>query len=129
MFLINYSQDILFVVLAFAVLWLTVFITWLMYYLIMSAKEIYRAARSVKEQVDEMEKMITSFKQKVTAVSTYTVLAGQVASKVVDFFRSEITESETFKIKKNKQSPARASKKDTKIAEDSESKDFMQAEL
>lgn len=49
------SQDLLYIVLAFCVLWLTVLISWALYYVIMVLRMGYRIAGDMKRRVEVMD--------------------------------------------------------------------------
>ncbi len=56
--LIETSKDLLFVVLAFCALWLTVFLSWLLYYLIAVLRDtesLVKQAKGVVEKVDVLQ--------------------------------------------------------------------------
>ena len=57
------SKDLLYVVLAFCFLWLTIFIAWLLYYVIAIARDVSRLTgqvRGVVERVDSLTKLVHS---------------------------------------------------------------------
>jgi cell shape-determining protein MreC len=61
---LNYSKDIFYIVLSFCVLWITIFLTWFIYYLIKSIKDFYSVVESVKKSVEQVEKIVYSTKEK-----------------------------------------------------------------
>ncbi len=75
MFLINYSQDILYLVLAVCALWLTFFLTWLIYHLVAAARQLHKAAQIIKTQIDEIAAVIKKIK---LAVALPTSIFGLV---------------------------------------------------
>jgi hypothetical protein len=62
MFLVNYSKDILYLVLAVCVLWLTFFLTWLIYHLVAAARQLHQAAQLIKKQVEEVAGVVKKIK-------------------------------------------------------------------
>jgi len=86
MFFITYSQNILFIVLAICVLWLTVVITMFMYYLILAAKEIHTASSIVQKQVEEIEKWIKRLKRNFGVGLAVVGLIKEAAGSAKDFF-------------------------------------------
>lgn len=105
MFFIEYSKDILFLVLAFSVLWLTAFATVLVYLLIKAAKQVNSAADELKNQVSLIGKAITSIKDKVEHSFSYASLIGDGLKKLVDLIKDlksdKQTESKKTKIAKD----------------------------
>ena len=62
MFFINYSKDILYLVLAVCALWLTFFLTWLIYYLVTAARQLHQAAQIIKKQIEDVAGVIKKIK-------------------------------------------------------------------
>lgn len=84
--LIETSKDLLYVVLAFCILWITVFLSWLLYYVIAmmrDAEALLRAARKATEKVDalahavhdKMERSAASFTLVAQAIKELAVWA------------------------------------------------------
>ena len=70
--LIQTSQDLFFVVLSFCVLWFTVFLCWMLYYVIMILKRsketmdvVYKTINSVQEKIEKVGKVIDMVKDKL----------------------------------------------------------------
>jgi predicted aspartyl protease len=71
MFLLTYSKEILYIVLAFCALWISAFIIWLAYYLIATIRDIRRVTKEAKNIVAKVDAVITLLKQKVELHSNY----------------------------------------------------------
>ena len=87
MFLFTYSQDILYLVLAFCVLWLTVFLVWFVYYLIASIRQFHQITKSVKKQVDEVDAIMQMLKSRIERSSSYLSIIVEGVKKMVDIFK------------------------------------------
>jgi len=61
------SKDILFIVLAFAVLWLAIFLSWTLYYLICILKDARDTVHGVKKAADAIESAAGHIKDKMGA--------------------------------------------------------------
>ena len=59
------SKDLLFVVLAFCILWLTIFICWMIYYLAMLLKQVYDVAKGIRNKVEKLEDFVDLLKSKL----------------------------------------------------------------
>lgn len=105
MFLINYSQDILYISLAFAVLWVTAFLTWFLYYLIMAAKDFRQAVKSIKARVDDFESAVLNLKRRLSGIGSAAAVLGPVFKKLNDWLKSQ-------EAKKGKRSKKGATKSD-----------------
>ncbi len=92
--IINSSQDIFYLVLAFCVLWFTVLITWLMYYAINAVRNIYDAIQSVKRKIDAIDDVITLVKTKITSSFSYFGLAMSGLKKMSEFLGDKADDSE-----------------------------------
>lgn len=56
------SQDILFLVLAFCALWITAFLTWLLYYIISLTRQAHRTVVGIKELYQKIESKVARVK-------------------------------------------------------------------
>lgn len=81
---ISNSQDILFLALAFCALWLTAFLIWLLWYVIMSAKQGYEVIKNIKNKIDLVEEVITLLKDKLTSSASYLSLIIGGVKKIAD---------------------------------------------
>lgn len=61
------SKDILFIVLAFAVLWLAIFLSWALYYLIAILKDARDTVNGIKKASDAIESAACHVKDKMGA--------------------------------------------------------------
>jgi len=84
MFLVNYSKDILYLVLAFSVLWLTFFLTWLIYQLVATVSQLRKAAVTLKEQVDHVAKLVGRIKAAFELPSSMIALFFEGLKKVIE---------------------------------------------
>lgn len=92
--LINSSQDIFYLVLAFCVLWFTVLITWLMYYAINAVRNIYDAIQSVKRKIDAVDEVINLVKGKISSSFSYFGIAMSGLKKMSEFMGDKAERSE-----------------------------------
>lgn len=103
MFLINYSKDILYLVLAFCVLWLTFFLAWLVYYLVASARQIHKATQMVKNEVEQISGIIHKIKTAIEIPSSIIVLIIEGLKKIaemgVEAFKENKSSSRSKKAK------------------------------
>jgi hypothetical protein len=88
------SKDILFIVLAFAVLWLAIFLSWAIYYLIGILKDARDTVHGIKKAADAVE-----------------AAAGQVKTKFGSFMNIASIGAEGMKIFMEKMSAAKKKKK------------------
>jgi len=87
--LIENSKDLLNVVLAFCVLWLTIFLAWFIYYLIMIMRQGYIAAKEMKERLKKIDETIKTFKEKMEHSAMYLSLIGEGIKKIVEIVKEK----------------------------------------
>lgn len=106
MFLSN-SKDILFFVLSLAVLWLTIFSCWLLYYIISIFREIRGVLRDTRAKINAFEECFISFKNKIENSFSALTIISETLKQIVNYFLSK---------RKSKE-------EDDEIESDNESKD------
>lgn len=89
MSLIQNSQDLLNIVLAFCALWLTIFIAWFIYYMAMMMREAFKITKEMHERVNKVDKLIDSIKEKVEHPTSYLLLIGEGVKKLVELAKKE----------------------------------------
>ncbi len=70
------SKDILFIVLAFSVLWLTIFLSWTLYYLICILKDAKDTVRGVRRAADAIQDAAGHLKGKFEALLNIVSVMG-----------------------------------------------------
>jgi len=83
--MIETSKDLLYVVLAFSVLWLTIFISWMLYYVIMMLRQANKVITSFREKMEKISQTVEKIKEKFENTSTYLGLIGKAVEKMVEF--------------------------------------------
>lgn len=68
---ISSSQDIFFLVLAFCILWLTIFLAWMMYYAIAAVKQIYEVINQLKKKLNTIDELVMFIKEKFSSSASY----------------------------------------------------------
>ena len=87
--LIQNSKDLLYVVIAFCILWLTFFSAWLIYYFIMIMREVYQAVKGIKEKINKVDNAIREFKTKVEHSASYLSLISEGVKKITEVVKKE----------------------------------------
>ncbi|HDQ22754.1 MAG TPA: hypothetical protein ENN28_02140 [Candidatus Uhrbacteria bacterium] len=85
--MIENSKDILYIVLAFAVLWLAIFMAWAIYYMAMILREIKKAMTDVRKKIELLEKVLMVFKEKLESTSSHVRLLIETAINVAEFIK------------------------------------------
>ncbi|MFH1412616.1 MAG: hypothetical protein ABIG10_01130 [bacterium] len=89
MFFLNYSQDILYLVLAFCVLWLTVFLVWFVYYLIVTIRQFHTITRDMKKRIDKIDDIIRMTKEKIEHSASYLAIIVEGVKKIADMTKKK----------------------------------------
>jgi len=97
MYLIQDSKDLLFVVISFCVLWLTIFIAWSIYYLAMIMRQLFQIIKEMRQRLHKVDEVIKIVKEKIEHSTSYLLLIGEGVKKLV-----EVIKEHTGKEKKNK---------------------------
>ena len=103
------SKDILYLVIAFCVLWLTVFMCWLLFYFISIISNARKVAKSIHEKLEKVDEIINLVKGKVENSATHLAILVEGVGKLVDYFKN--------KKSVNKPTPPRRAKKKNKVEE------------
>ncbi len=83
--MIETSKDLLYVILAFSILWLTIFLSWMFYYVIMMLRHANQLINSFREKVEKVSQAIEKIREKFEHTSVYLGLMGKAVEKMVDF--------------------------------------------
>ena len=98
--IIETSKDLLFVVIAFCILWVTIFFCWLLYYFITTAKRMHDVVKSGKDKLDKIGDILDLAKQKINDGASYVGALIEGVIKVADYFKKDGVEEKAKKIKK-----------------------------
>lgn len=83
--MIETSKDLLYVVLAFSVLWLTIFLSWMLYYVIMMLRQVNQVITGFKAKMEKLSQAVEKIKEKFENTSAYLGLIGKAVEKMVEF--------------------------------------------
>jgi len=82
--MIETSKDLLYVVLAFCVLWLTVFLSWLLYYVISIMRDAESLVRQIKGAVEKVDHLAHAVREKFEhSAASFTLVATAVKELIV----------------------------------------------
>lgn len=81
------TKDLLYLVLSFCVLGLTVFLCWLLYYLIDLFRQVHSVTKGVESIVGKVESVVDLVKNKVEQSAGYIGVAGEVIRQVIGFVK------------------------------------------
>lgn len=83
------SSDLLFVVIAFAILWVTVFSCWALYYVIVMLRNASKMTTSIREKLELVDSILKLIKDKLEKGSNHMAILSDSAIKLVGFFMEQ----------------------------------------
>ena len=86
--LIQESKDLFYIVISFCVLWLTIFLAWFIYYLVMIVRQVYVAIKDLREKINKVDETIKNFKEKMEHSASYLALISEGVKKITDVVKS-----------------------------------------
>ena len=96
------SRDLLNIVIAFCILWLSIFIAWFIYYLAMITRQAFHIVKEMRDRMHKVDEIIKSIKEKIEHSTSYLALIGEGVKKLVEVIK-ERTEKDKKKRRKRKQ--------------------------
>jgi hypothetical protein len=81
--LITTSQDLLFVVLAFCAIWLTVFLSWFLYYLIAILRDTEKVIHAIKCAVEKIDELAHVAQAKFERSAASVTLIAQALKELI----------------------------------------------
>lgn len=85
------SKDLLYVVMAFCILWLTIFLCWLIYYVTLTIKRWYEAIDKISNLFESLHSMVERGKNKVENSVTALLGLAEVGKKLFDSYQEKKT--------------------------------------
>ncbi|NQU77091.1 hypothetical protein HQ544_00145 [Candidatus Falkowbacteria bacterium] len=89
------SKDLLFVVIAFCILWVTIFVCWILYYMIMTAKRVNDTVKATKDKIDKIGELIELLKTKINEGASYVGAMVEGVIKLSEYFKGREDDKKT----------------------------------
>jgi len=86
--LVDTSKDLLFVVISFCILGLTVFIVWFIFYLAMMMRQFYQIIKETRLRLHKVDEVIKALKEKIEHSASYLLLIGEGVKKLVEVIKA-----------------------------------------
>ena len=83
------SKDLLYIVIAFCILWLTIFICWMIYYMAMILKRIHIVMETFTRTLEAVRSFFDNARDKVNNLGSTIAAAVEVGRKVADFVKEK----------------------------------------
>ena len=109
--MLNTSQDLLYIVGAFAILWLAIFLCWFLYYLVLVLRDVHHITRDLREKIEWWGELIKTIREKLVSSSATAALLMRSGLELINYYRknyatdgrTDETEETTSTKKKAKQ--------------------------
>jgi len=95
------SKDLLYIILAFCILWFTAFVCWALYYIISVMRSVAKITDSAKKKMQMVDDILKLVKDKLDKGSNHMSILADSAIKLVGFVMDKQKKS-TAKSKKKK---------------------------
>jgi len=94
------SIDVLNLVLAVCIAFLSFFLCWAIYYFVVSAQMVHRLVKRIELGVTKVEGVIETAQDKLRNSSAYFMILGEIAKKAMEFVQEKRAERKAGKKKK-----------------------------
>lgn len=94
------SKDLLYIVIAFSILWVTIFLCWMMYYFISILRNTSKITVSLREKLELVDKILKLVKDKLEKGSNHMAILSDSAIKLVGFLMEKQKEKDSSSKKK-----------------------------
>jgi len=89
------SLDLLYIVIAFCILWLTVMICWWLFYGVMIIRRVYQIIKTIREKLKLIDELTKTAKDKLEHTAMYIDLAAEGIGKIINYVKSKKGETQT----------------------------------
>jgi hypothetical protein len=97
---IESSKDLLYIVIAFCILWITIFTAWFIYYLAMIMRQILKMIKDTRKKFKKVDDAIHNFKEKLDLSAAGISMVGEGVKKVIDMVKEKSDKKEKSTKKK-----------------------------
>lgn len=80
------SKDILYIVIAFCVVWLTIFLCWFVYSLVRILREVNHTMRDARHVLEVLDRFLNFVKDKVEKSSSYLFVIIEIVRQIITSF-------------------------------------------
>jgi len=94
------SKDLLLIVIAFCILWLTIFFSWMIYYVAMMLRNANKMMSGIREKMEIVDSILKLVKEKLEKTSSHMGMLADSAIKVAGYFVEQKKKGTTSKKKK-----------------------------
>jgi len=92
--MIQTSQDLLHIVFAFCVLWITILLCWGLYYLVLMLRNTYKITKNINRKIETFGELIEALKSKVSTMGAFLTLFSHGLSVFIDHIKTKKEQKE-----------------------------------
>lgn len=82
------SQDLLNIVFAFCVLWLTIFLSWTLYYVALILRDAYRMTEELRQRLQTVDQFVKLVSEKLEHTTSYLGLMVETMGRLMSYFEA-----------------------------------------
>lgn len=79
------SRDLLNIVFAFCILWLTILLSWALYYMILIIRDAYGIAKGMRQRLDAVDQFLKLVTEKLEHTTSYLGLMVETLGRLIAF--------------------------------------------
>jgi len=87
--MLNNSLDLLYIVIAFCILWFTIFTCWWIFYVIMTIRRVYQVINSIRRKLKALEDLSKQAKDRFEKTAEYIDLAASGIGKIIGYVKEK----------------------------------------
>jgi hypothetical protein len=87
--MLNNSLDLLYIVIAFCLLWFTIFACWWLFYMIMVIRHVYIITHSIRKKLKALEEISKQAKDRFEKTAEYVDLAAAGIGKIIGYVKEK----------------------------------------
>lgn len=87
--MLNNSLDLLYIVIAFCVLWFTIFTCWWLFYVVMIIRNVYVVTHNIRKKLKVLEDLSKQAKNRFEKTAEYIDLAAEGIGKIIGYVKEK----------------------------------------
>jgi hypothetical protein len=87
--MLNNSLDLLYIIIAFCLLWFTLFVCWWLFYLILIIRNVYLITHGIRKKLKAIEEISLQAKDRFEKTAAYIDLAADGLGKIIGYVKEK----------------------------------------
>lgn len=89
--MLNTSQDVFYIVLAFGILWISLGLFWVLWYVGGILREFFTIIREVREKVQKIDSVLDLFRRKVENSGYHLTILSEGIRQLIDLYKKRVS--------------------------------------